>query len=318
MLTLIASWLDHSRDLLHMINHFKTEMPMPLVGIGHSLGGAQLVNLALMHPRLLRTLVLMDPVIEAIKSPSKEDAEARMTGTIPAHASTFRRDIWPSRAEAEASFLKQKYYQAWDKRVLAAWLEYGLRETPTAIYPQDNGSVTLTCTKHQEVFTFLRPILTKNEKAVDYPDGMEGCLNSVPPMHFYRPEPPMLMSRMPNLRPSTLFIFGEISPMSTPGLQQHKMAITGTGEGGSGGEKEGRVKKAVLKDIGHLVAMEAVDLCADAAAPWLGQELRIWQNELKVYQDWSKQAKLDKIMVSEEWKSKMGGPPRRGNTKAKI
>lgn len=37
-----ASWLDHSRDLLHIINHFRDDMPRPIVGIGHSFGAAQL------------------------------------------------------------------------------------------------------------------------------------------------------------------------------------------------------------------------------------------------------------------------------------
>src|SRR5436309_9378680 len=37
-----ASWFDHPRDLLHMINLFRTQMPRPLVGIGHSMGGCQL------------------------------------------------------------------------------------------------------------------------------------------------------------------------------------------------------------------------------------------------------------------------------------
>lgn len=37
-----ASWSDHARDLLHMINHFRREMPRPLVGIGHSMGGNNL------------------------------------------------------------------------------------------------------------------------------------------------------------------------------------------------------------------------------------------------------------------------------------
>ena len=37
-----ASWSDHARDLLHMINHFRRDMPRPLVGIGHSMGGNNL------------------------------------------------------------------------------------------------------------------------------------------------------------------------------------------------------------------------------------------------------------------------------------
>ena len=38
----LASWFDHSRDLLLMINHFRDAMPRPIVGIAHSMGCAQL------------------------------------------------------------------------------------------------------------------------------------------------------------------------------------------------------------------------------------------------------------------------------------
>lgn len=31
--------MDHARDLFLMINHFREQMPRPLVGIGHSFGG---------------------------------------------------------------------------------------------------------------------------------------------------------------------------------------------------------------------------------------------------------------------------------------
>lgn len=39
----LANWFDHSRDLLHMINHFREEMPRPIIGVGHSMGCAQLL-----------------------------------------------------------------------------------------------------------------------------------------------------------------------------------------------------------------------------------------------------------------------------------
>jgi len=38
----IANWFDHSRDLLHMINHFRDSMLQPIMGIAHSMGCAQL------------------------------------------------------------------------------------------------------------------------------------------------------------------------------------------------------------------------------------------------------------------------------------
>lgn len=37
-----ASWFDHPRDLLHLVNVKRAEMPRPIVGIGHSMGGAHL------------------------------------------------------------------------------------------------------------------------------------------------------------------------------------------------------------------------------------------------------------------------------------
>jgi hypothetical protein len=33
-------WFDHSRDLLQMGNHFRSEMVQPIMGMGHSAGGA--------------------------------------------------------------------------------------------------------------------------------------------------------------------------------------------------------------------------------------------------------------------------------------
>lgn len=38
----LASWFDHSRDLLSMVNHFRERMPRPIFGIAHSMGAVQL------------------------------------------------------------------------------------------------------------------------------------------------------------------------------------------------------------------------------------------------------------------------------------
>ena len=34
--------MDHPRDLLHLINLKRAEMPRPIIGIGHSMGGSDL------------------------------------------------------------------------------------------------------------------------------------------------------------------------------------------------------------------------------------------------------------------------------------
>ena len=110
-----------------MVNHFREHMKRPLIGIGHSMGGNNLVNLSIMHPRLFTSLILIDPVIA--RTPSAQGNFA------PARLSAKRRDRWPSREAAAASFKRSKFYQTWDPRVLDLWIKYGLRNLPTLVYP---------------------------------------------------------------------------------------------------------------------------------------------------------------------------------------
>lgn len=316
------SWNDHSRDLLHMINLFRKEMSRPLVGIGHSMGGYHLVNLAYLHPRLLTSLILIDPVIQKAST-------AGSTVSHP-HASTFRRDDWASRAEAASSVKKSKFYQSWDPRVLDLWIKYGLRSLPTAIYPREHddsdcpengdGPVTLTTTKHQEVFTFLRPNfdgLDAHGKPIvnrrTHPDLDLGAGYTYP---FYRPEPAAVFNDLPRLRPSALYIFGGKSDLSTPDLREQKMERTGTGVGGSGGAEADKVKEMVFEDVGHLVPMEAVARCATAAGEWLASDLKRWRSEEAVFKrEWEAKDRRAKFTVSEEWKRNIGGDPRRKSEK---
>jgi pimeloyl-ACP methyl ester carboxylesterase len=289
-----------------MVNHFRSEMPMPLMGIGHSFGGCALVDLALMHPRLLSTLILLDPVIHDTEGPS--------VGGTPATQSTFRRDLWPSRAVAEAAFRKQKFYQSWDPRVFDRWCKFGIRETPTTLYPNEHGAMTLTTTKHQECFTFLRPswpgISEDGSKIVSREKVPDVNIVGAPKYPFYRPEPPKTQRRLGEVRPSVLYIFGGESDMSVPELRQSKVNTTGAGVGGSGGAKEGRVKDVILNGIGHLVAMEASNQCAAAAAPWLAQEVQRFRMERNAYLEWTSKALVEKSTLSQEWRKRMGGDPR--------
>ncbi|KAI5866200.1 alpha/beta-hydrolase [Durotheca rogersii] len=147
-------WLDHARDLLHLTNVFRAEMPRPLVGVGHSFGAAILTHLSLLHPRLLTTLVLLDPTITlfSLRGPGP------CPGESAARASAFRRETWPSRAAAEESFRRSAFYRSWDPRVLDAWVRHAVRDTPTTLFPDSAGRATLRTTRHQEVFTFFRPL----------------------------------------------------------------------------------------------------------------------------------------------------------------
>jgi pimeloyl-ACP methyl ester carboxylesterase len=249
--------------------------------------------LALSHPRLFRSLILLDPVITLSNS-----------GIGPAIASTTRRDLWDSQDAAASKFAQSKFYRAWDPRVLNLWTAHGLRDLPTELYPsseQGDKRVTLTTTKHQELFTFLRP--TYRSEPYTLPDYDRPQYPGYP---FYRPEPRYAYSRLPELRPSVLYVFGAESDLSTPAERRAKMERTGTGLGGSGGAERGRVKEVVL-DCGHLVAMERVPQCAEAIAGFLEGEVDSWKREQKVF-DEARQgvgSRTEVNTVDERWKREL-------------
>lgn len=268
-----------------------------------------------MHPRLLTTLILIDPVI--YKDPVMGPPDDRKNIV---YASTFRRDLWPSRQAAEASFRKSPFYQTWDPRVLDRWIKYGIRALPTRIYPDSSkeGSadnpVTLTTTKHQEVWTFLRPNFAGRdlygEPVYDRSSHADLDRTSLATYPFYRPEPIMAFNNLPFLRPSVLYIFGGKSDIAAPEWRKQKLAITGIGTGGSGGTKEGRVKEVLFEAVGHLVAMEAVTGTAEVTTQWLDQEMRRWRQAEYSYRELrSKRNVADDIMVNEDWIDNLGGRP---------
>ncbi|KAK2930100.1 Alpha/beta hydrolase fold-1 [Fusarium oxysporum f. sp. vasinfectum] len=289
------SWLDYARDILHMINTFRP--PPPIMAMGHSFGANALTNVALLHPRVFTSLVLLDPVISHFAS----TPGARSAGPAGSDRSPF--------------------YKSWDPRVLQRWIDFGIRDVP------GEQSVTLTTTKHQEIFTFLRPSWPAYDaegKDVIHPEhtpDLDASLNrrwSTYPV--YRPEGPNTVERLPNVRPSVLYVFGGKSDVSPPQLQDEKMALTGTGVGGSGGEAKGRVKKVVGEKNGHLVPMEDPRLCASAAADWIKAELERWWADERQFEEWAKKSKEEKTTVSEEFQKHIGKPARRAkpSPKAKI
>ena len=303
-----------------MINHFRSEMPRPIIGVGHSMGGNSIVNLSLMHPRLMETIILIDPVIQRFVS--------ALGNLIPAQASTRRRDRWPSRSAAAAAFKKSKFYSRWDPRVLERWIQFGLRDLPTALYPNEASSpqttnsdadpatlatteskdkeVTLRTTRHNEVFTFLRPTWDTVRGPLDIPSTTR------PDSQFYRLEPILTFSQLPHVRPPVLYIFGSESALSAPQLRADKLANTGTGIGGNGGVKKGNVKEVVFENTGHLIPMENVTGTARSCIEWLSQKVgKEWQaREKQEAEQWSKLSIREKTTMSDEFITRMQALPK--------
>ncbi|KAH8585646.1 toxin biosynthesis protein [Bisporella sp. PMI_857] len=292
-----SSWYDHARDLLFLINQRQDEMPHPLIGIGHSLGGMQMAHLSLLHPNLFRGIVLMEPVIQQ-----------EIAGKAYALASTYRRDIWPSRKDATLSFQSNKYYQRWDERALEMWIEHGLREVPTDIYPQTTGGeVTLTTTRHQEVSMLQRPGYQNESLSCEAKFVVEGeNPKDIDDSVFYRPEPVWTLRNLPEIKPSVLYVFGEESAHSTVTLRREKLEMTGVGAGGSGGLAQGRVTETVLP-CGHLAPMERVTECASAISKFIDIELTRWEDETKIFcERGRKEPRLQRVTINDRWRNEIG------------
>ncbi|KAK3624903.1 hypothetical protein LTR56_020717 [Elasticomyces elasticus] len=347
------SWFDHCRDLLAMVQHFREDMPRPLIGIGHSMGATQLTLLSLMHPRLFTSLILCEPVMDKCTESCQ--------GPTLTKLSTFRRDVWPSREDAVQAATKS--YRKWDSRVLQWWNQHAFRELPTIVFPESkvalasappeedmsvetdtssalswndmdmyrwfrdperelpeiNSSkmpVTLATTKHQEVFSYLRPnfsgLPSQHIRGPPSPDASPNVVEVDRLFHpdivgptvtpFYRAEPVITHMALPHVRPSVLYVFGERSPVSSPQQREDKLSRTGTSVGGSGGAEAGRVKSVLIGKAAHLAPMEATAACAEAIVPWLVEQSNGWKSdEVKISRGWAERSLKDKATVSEEW-----------------
>ena len=224
-----------------------------------------------MHPRLLSTLVLIDPVF-LDQSPD--------VGAPPALLTIPRRDIWDTREKAESSL--RKAFRSWDPRAVDKYLQYGLREVPTPLYDSTrnkdiaSAAVTLTTTKHQEAWMYAQTNLEPREAGLDrllLPDW--DPLIELPHISS-RPECLITMRNLPLIRPSVLYVFGEKSHLAPTKEQDKKVSRTGVGTGGSGGAEEGRVEKSVVPKASHLVVFERPNETASAAADWIRRWREGW------------------------------------------
>ncbi|KAF3909791.1 hypothetical protein ABW21_db0200853 [Orbilia brochopaga] len=238
-----VSWFDHTRDLLSLIQHFPDDIVRPIAGIGHSMGGAQLFRLSQMHPTLMSCVIGVDPVI---MPPPKSDAPASANfGPMSAR----RRDIWPSRDAAIKFFKSRPYYNTWDEEVLNLHMDMGLRRVPTALYPDVSAieggadAVTLTTTKHQEVFTFFRMA----EKT------------RMDPIHMF--------NWLGDMKIPVCYIQGKNSVINWGDGNKRKMEATP------------QPCEMHLVDTGHLVPLEKPRECADVAAEYLFRQIESWKEK---------------------------------------
>lgn len=300
------SFLDYARDILHMTNVFREHMVSPIVGVGHSMGGAALIHLSCMHPRLFASLVLIDPIL---------GMDTMATGQRLIGMAAMKPDLFPSREIAQKGF--KKAFKNWDERAFHRWMEFGLRDTPTLLHPEP-GKVTLRTTKANEAWSYARAQFDEgNEDGTKSKSDWIKYPDADPAMRpFYRPEGLEAMKMLPRIRPDVLFVFPQHTA-SSPQSNEANVSRTGTAIGGSGGAKEGKVTQAIVKNAGHLCPFEAPAACAQAIGDWLGPDLKTWKERAVYEREHRDDKSIDGIRLSDrfikEAKQFMkNGPPNKG------
>lgn len=308
-----SNWFDHARDLLHLVNTHRSDFTRPIIGLGHSRGCGQLAQLSHMHPRLLSGLIFFEALM----------LDGPPPGPNAAFFATNRRDIWPDRDTAEAEWSSSRAFKPWDRRALKRYMDMGFRNTPTKIYPTEHPdvsptSVTLTTTKHQEAWAFVRPNFRprlpegkkhtpddlRREKllAPDADPEQEGVYMTL------RSEVSLALQRLPDLRPPVIHIFGSKSPFSTPENIELKYSTTGTGKGGSGGIALGKVEKVVMPRTGHFAPLEKIEESAKICEDWLNRIVVTWKEEEEFMRGVAREKSEggEQRVVSQPWKDLVG------------
>ena len=285
-----------------MVNQFRREMPRPIVGFGHSMGGSVMLDLALMHPRLLTSVIAIEPTA----------GSNQKGGSWPGVASiTFRKDRWRSADDAIDYFRKAPIHKRWNSRVLELYRQYGLKhESPNTEVDAPGSQTILKTSKHQEALNFAR---------ASFPASPDHGLDTIefdrenhpeivgvetdPKAPMYRPESTTIFKQLPSLRPSCFYIYGKDSTFSAnlPWKRKEKMQVTGIGPGGSGGDPEGRVEEMDLPGS-HFFPFEIPDELGQAVGVWLDAEMTKWREAEAAHSDaWSAVPVEKRGAVSDEW-----------------
>jgi hypothetical protein len=248
---------------------------------------------------------------------------SKMSGFPQAKFTSIKEDLWPSKALADSAIRSNPFFRPWDARSIDRFLSYGLRPVPTLVYPVSatvpSSSVTLTTTKAQEAWTYLRfnatPQAGNDKKYREFFLGKDlsrvsgdGHLNS----RVYVttcPSAALAFELLPYVRPSILYVFGEKSHINRPARRNDKLSITGTGTGGNGGVVEGRVEGHVIQGSSHMVPLEKVEETAKVLSTWLAKQIQAFECEKRFHDEYdSGKSENDQTKLSEKWMDFMQKP----------
>jgi pimeloyl-ACP methyl ester carboxylesterase len=137
------TWDQYGLDALAAARHLYAQHNEPIVGIGHSMGGASLLMAAHAEPHLFKALFVFEPIVFP---PPDPDASERPGSPLPAGARK-RRSRFPSFEAAIENFAAKPPMAAFNAVAREAYVRHGFK--PTA-----DGDIELKCLPEHEARTY--------------------------------------------------------------------------------------------------------------------------------------------------------------------
>lgn len=128
-------WWDVGKDVAELASGHS-----PVIGIGHSAGGAALLLAELTRPATFASLLLVEPIV--FPPPYGRFPDNPMSAMA-----RRRRDRFTSREEAYANWSSKPAFARWESRALWAYAKGGLRS--------DGEEFTLKCARDDEAEFFM-------------------------------------------------------------------------------------------------------------------------------------------------------------------
>ena len=136
-------WTGYGLDALAAARHLSAACGgAPVVGIGHSMGGASLLMAAEQEPALFRALFVFEPIVFPPPDPSRQGPPSPLAG-----GARKQRDRFPSFQAALENFTAKPPMSSFDPAVREAYVRHGFAPTP-------DGEVTLKCLPEHEARTY--------------------------------------------------------------------------------------------------------------------------------------------------------------------
>lgn len=207
------NWSNFGGDLTALVDALELD---DLVGVGHSMGGHTLLQLAIARPRLLRRMLLLDPVVfEPDAYPSDR---YRGFETPEQHPVSRRRNHWLTWQAMQTSLASKGSFGLWDPAVMEDYCRYG--SLPVA------DGVELACPPLVEAAVYIGNTSTNVHVSLDQVQTPTWVLRapprspgSSPEMDFaMSPTWPQLAANLPQGHDVLLSDLTHFIPMQRPDL----------------------------------------------------------------------------------------------------